>query len=84
MGTEKIVGRGRRKSVTRWGVKISPQGGGQFEEQGGGREGELSEKMPENNDFGQKITTFLCHKEKNENFLENVQKSQFFPLREGV
>ncbi len=42
MGTEKIVGRGRRKSVTGWGVKKSPQGGGQFEEQGGGREGELS------------------------------------------
>ncbi len=46
MGTEKIVvvGRGRQKSVSGWGVKISPQGGGQFEEKGGGGEGELSKK----------------------------------------
>ncbi len=29
--TEKIVGRGRQKSVTGWGVKKSLQGGGQFE-----------------------------------------------------
>ncbi len=33
---KKIVGRGRRKSVTGWEVKISPPRGGQFEEQGGG------------------------------------------------
>ncbi len=46
VGTEKFVGRGRRKSVTGWGVgvKISPQEGGQFEEQGRGREGELLQK----------------------------------------
>ena len=31
VGTEKIVGRGREKSVTGWGVEISPQGVGQFE-----------------------------------------------------
>ncbi len=60
MGVEKIVGRGRRKRVTGWGVKISPQGGGQFEEQGGGREGELQKNLPENNAFVQKkVTTFL-------------------------
>ncbi len=36
VGTEKIVGRGRQKSVTGWGVKIRPQGGGQFEWTGRG------------------------------------------------
>ena len=43
-GTKKIVGRERRISVTGWGVKISPQGGGPFEEQGGGREVEFKKK----------------------------------------
>ncbi len=31
--------------------------------QGGGREGELSKKIPENNDLVQKITTFLTSEE---------------------
>ncbi len=36
VGTEKIVGRGRQKSVTGWGVKIRLQGGGHFEQTGRG------------------------------------------------
>ncbi len=32
--------------------------------QGGGREGELSKKFPENNDLAQKFTTFLTSQEK--------------------
>ncbi len=47
VGTEKFVGRGRRKSVIGWGGgKIRLQGGGTFR------------KMPENNDFAQKFTIF--------------------------
>ncbi len=32
--------------------------------QGGGREGEVSKKIPENNDLAQKLTTFLASQEK--------------------
>ncbi len=47
--------------------------------QGGGREGEISKKNAENNDFAQKFTTFLHHKEKDDIFLENI----FFLGQEG-
>ena len=57
--------------MTGWGVEISPKGGGQFEEQGGGREGELFKKMPENNAFVQKKSRLCLHHHKNfDNFLE--------------
>ncbi len=73
MGTEKIVGRGKQKIVTGWGVRISPQGGGLFEEQGGGREGELSKKIARKQLFCEKkFTIFLRCKKRNTNFLENV------------
>ncbi len=39
VGTEKIVGRGDQKNVTRWGVKIWLQGGGQLERTGRRYEG---------------------------------------------
>ena len=44
--------------MTGWGVKISPQGGGQFEEQGGGREWELSKKARKQCFCAKKIITF--------------------------
>ena len=73
LGTEKIVGRGRRKSVTGWEVKIRPQRVGHFEEQGGGKEGELSKKKNARKQcFCAKKYNFFAAQLKNEHFLEYV------------
>ncbi len=52
--------------------------------QGGGREGELSKNLPENNDFAPKFKTFFTSQGKNEIFLENVKNLHFFWVKEGI
>ncbi len=52
-------------------------------EQEGGREGELFKKLPENNDFVQKITTFFAS-QKNVKFLRKCLKTYYFSSQGGA
>ncbi len=67
---------GETKKCDRVGCKKGPQGGGHFEEQGGGRDGELSKKCQKTMILGGKHNFFTLQ-EKN---LENPRKILHFFL----